>query len=1329
MNKIHSYIFRISLTAFSLFICLQTYADGSKDLYPNGAKGWRAYLASNSNSVSKALPFGSRGTHYVYVKSGEYIAMASSEWSSNTALKIYDPDNADVSPTRGSDGRITNRNQELAGPKLSTSDNTSNRYTPVYYRATKTGIYRVEFWPSSSVNSAFNNTNNEGKIDNWDNWNSSGSSSLIAAWDVSVINSAQTGFITGRVYANVLNMRINESSKASEGFYGQMYVLTKDGYIYRVNNNGDNGIVFSFFVNSNGFVKGKQSNGSIDYTPLYKSLTTIDAAVTNKQIWDATGADNAQNTTHKMFYTLPANDLPNTDNVPIAGAVPGGSTWLRNTVKKPTVEEVKILGADQSNGQISTKGGYIQFKASSQGNYIITIKSSQTPANFVTRQLIGSAIAGLNNVYWNGKDGNGKSIPTGSAPATVTVQLQGAEVHFPYFDVENNINGIKLELLKSDNLNQVESDIVYWNDVNIPTTGISGSTSNPINNSQLPIALGGVNSTGISSSTNGHKWGGNATTGTFGDEKSMDTWTFIKGEEETVNTEVTMNVADLKITAVTPDKNKVAIGENLAYTIKVKNGETGDGNSDVKGAKFTFTLPEGFDDSSVTPVFNGNGCGTEANGQKISYDPSTRIYTSYLNLPNGCEITYVITAKVVSGAAGSKSAEATILRPNDVTDPDATNRSNPENPLATNPNFSTDVDKYYVAPFDAQYECDKRDETLFPPGTPCNNMKSVDVALMANYWYGTNSNEWKDKDNWTAKFVPGEGADIIFATTANNGPTGDGNGQGPAIKDLYLDNVDQSTSGGRIIGNLENNSNQNLVITTGNQLKINGVVKDTNTTGGTIVVKADPNNSTPNGTLIFSNPAKYADNAAVGATVEFYNKAYDCANCGYYRKSWQYFGIPVLKSNTFPTSDVTGTETINQWVEPFDGNKWQTAPYNPTVFTAFKGYEMTNSATSVPTEVYKFIGTLNVGNATVALTKTASVNYSGTNLIGNSYTAAIPINSDALKFSPTITNQTVYLFNTGTRDQWRKLNGSTASGLMAGQYLAVPIKLAGQEGIPSMIPSTHAFMVIADKATSLTIDYSKLVKNQTITDALGNQIATRSSATETTATSATTDRVQKLPSIVMDVIGQGTADRLWIFSKKNTTYGFDSGWDGHKMADEGLSQLYVSATDSSRLQVATVPSMDKVEIGFIPAAEGQYTLEFAMSDELNKDQVFLNDLLTGNYRQIKNREIYTFDAKTDQPYKRFSLSYKEGSTAFTTDEALINISVTEDEKIKITNGSKKSCTAQVSNEQGILLQQIEVKANGEEILKNITSGTYIVRLENATVNDVRRITVKVLSEY
>lgn len=311
----------------------------------------------------------------------------------------------------------------------------------------------------------------------------------------------------------------------------------------------------------------------------------------------------------------------------------------------------------------------------------------------------------------------------------VTIRLQGAEVHFPYMDMEYNETGTIVELLNHTNLSQVVSDIVYWNDTDIPNV-LNGSNSNPKNNSHLPP----INSTGISSNSNGHTWAINGTgvSGQFGDEKAIDTWTFIKGEEETINAQVVVKIADLMVNSITSDKTSVLEGEQVAYTIKVKNG----GPSDVTGAKFTFKVPAGLSPQSI--AFTANSCGSES--VPMSYNSSTNTYTSNLNLPNGCEITYVITLTVNNtAAAGNQLVEAAILRTNDITDPDA-----------TNPDIT-------IPPTNAQYEC-----TNNGLGGSCNNIKTNNLLLVTLVCY--------NNPNTTNAGVPSKyGITLLKRAGADNG--------------------------------------------------------------------------------------------------------------------------------------------------------------------------------------------------------------------------------------------------------------------------------------------------------------------------------------------------------------------------------------------------------------------------------------------------------------------------------------------------------------------------------------------------------------------------------
>ena len=589
-----------------------------------------------------------------------------------------------------------------------------------------------------------------------------------------------------------------------------------------------------------------------------------------------------------------------------------------------------------------------------------------------------------------------------------------------------------------------------------------------------------------------------------------------------------------------------------------------------------------------------------------------------------------------------------------------------------------------------------------------NNSSSVDLRWV-NYWHGTIDTDWAKIGNWTANYVPTSGQDIEFATTANNGPSGDGNKKGAAIKNLHLDKD-------RIIGDLINKSDKDLIVTTENQLIINEQVRSDNTGG--IVVNATHDKAS--GTLIFK---KSVFNSNVKATVQFYNKAYACDNCGFFRKQWQYFGIPV-RSAEFPYNDIEGDETVNKWDETFNGDKWQVVS---GALDAFKGYQITNSSNVQPTGVYNLKGVLNVSDASVALTKTNAVNYSGTNLVSNSYTAAIPISADAMTF-PTGTEQTVYLFNTGTRDQWRKLNGSAInqSGYKSGQYLAVPVNLGGTANFPDRIPSMHAFMLQTSANGSLNINYNKLIKNTAVNLGDGTQITTRSVGSFNNASfSEQANTIQQLPSLVMDVIGEESADRVWIFQQSSATHDFDNGWDGRKMLEEGIAQLYVNTTKGdSKLQVATVPELKGVTLGFVPDRDGKFTLDFSLSGQLKQSDIYLHDAVTGTTQLVGEGKSYSFSAKKGDAANRFSLSYSNKNTFLTVDESLLEVTATNDGKIMVINSSKKSCSVFVYDAQGSFLQQVEVKAKNKAVMSSFVKGTYMVRLQNSEVNDVRRVTLK-----
>ena len=74
---------------------------------------------------------------------------------------------------------------------------------------------------------------------------------------------------------------------------------------------------------------------------------------------------------------------------------------------------------------------------------------------------------------------------------------------------------------------------------------------------------------------------------------------------------------------------------------------------------------------------------------------------------------------------------------------------------------------------------------------------------------------------------------------------------------------------------------------------------------------------------------------------------------------------------------------------------------------------------------------------------------------------------------------------------------------------------------------------------NLTINYNKLVKNDKVNLGDGTMIVTRTATDE----QSTTVKKAALPNLTMDVIGEESVDRVWLFVNERTTHGYDNGWD------------------------------------------------------------------------------------------------------------------------------------------------------------------------------------------
>ena len=641
----------------ALLVSSNSFSEGSKELNANG--GNRAYLYSGaSTSNPSAYPFPTWGTMKVYAKAGETIYVGSSaQGMGSGTINLRAPDGSTyTSGTSSTVGLIANHNQELAGP----SPNTGG-YTP-YTRtvlAGQDGVWEIDFIsPTDGVD--IGNPTPVASSAAWVQY----SDTYVAAFDVSVRDASNSKFLTGRVFTNVFEGILGTFDV---GFNAIVTILTKDGYLYTLNNNGQAGNGFSFFANNKGF---RNNNNAASY----QSVDNLNSP----NIQDARAADTQSDITHKIFFNAPAADLPSQANTP-----GGGTTWLLNTPITPTLTNIGFTGIEGTPNIAGTNplGGNITFTASINGTYqvAIDVNGNGVYTDAIDRVITGQAYAGSNTVYWNGLDGQGNkvSVNTNGYNIQVSAVLNSGEVHFPFFDVERNVNGI---ILTRTNGSNAPDNTIYWDDT--PIT-IVGTPPNPIKNL-----------TGISSLVNGHKWGTpGAQEAEFGNNKGIDTWAYVLNTIAPVTLNVKLRESDLEVIGI----NAVSgcLGQAVTYTVAVRNN----GPSDVTGAQFAFNFP-----SSLTNVVVSSSS-TAGTNTLSAGTLSANTYNATLSMTSGGVYTFTITGVVSTvPTGGNLTVSASMLRPADYTDPDATN------PDA-------------APPTDPATECNAA-----PSGTGCNNIKSNTIA-------------------------------------------------------------------------------------------------------------------------------------------------------------------------------------------------------------------------------------------------------------------------------------------------------------------------------------------------------------------------------------------------------------------------------------------------------------------------------------------------------------------------------------------------------------------------------------------------------------------------
>ncbi|MBS0028708.1 gliding motility-associated C-terminal domain-containing protein [Chitinophaga sp. 22321] len=666
-------IFPVCVLVFLyLVLAIESFGEGSKDMYPSGALGNRAYMTSSSTATSSLIGnIYNPGRMFVYAKAGEVIYIGSSAQGIGSGTTRLVAPNGTSYNTGSSTitGRINNRAEELAGPSALAVGGYSAYSRTVL--ATEEGIWTIEFGPpnpaSTSLGTGFSPPAANAA---WTtaNQNAVSTLALIVAWDITVASGGVAQ--SGRAYVNIFT---GNAGTASSAFYGKFNVLTKDGFTYTAAGNGIQPFLFAFFVNNKG-TRDKTTG-----VPVYKSVDLGSVTSSNGaySFHNPTLPDDATNITQKLFYNAPDNTLPSSASLWSGGAA--ATTWLISTPINPVVSLVFFTGREGTPGRSGTPplgGGYVHFTANQNGNFKISIdvNNNGSTADPVDRIITGSSVSGDNAILWDGKNGLGADVASGTN-ITVSVVLFSGEVHFPYMDVENNVNGINITRTNGSN---APDPTVYWND-ELLGSGVGAPV--PVNASASP---------GVNSTLNGHRY-----TNSYGDNSLLDTWAYIFSAPQVASVTVKQYQADLEVVNNIPSLTAICAGKPITYTTILRNN----GPDSANGARYIFSFPAQLANVVVTPVVSGNAV-------IVTSAITGNAYNATVNLPNGATISYTITGTLTDvPVGGNLITKSSALRPPDVTDPDATSAASGN-------------------PVDPDIECNGA-----PSGAGCNNIKTSSIPV------------------------------------------------------------------------------------------------------------------------------------------------------------------------------------------------------------------------------------------------------------------------------------------------------------------------------------------------------------------------------------------------------------------------------------------------------------------------------------------------------------------------------------------------------------------------------------------------------------------------
>jgi hypothetical protein len=563
-------------------------------------------------------------------------------------------------------------------------------------------------------------------------------------------------------------------------------------------------------------------------------------------------------------------------------------------------------------------------------------------------------------------------------------------------------------------------------------------------------------------------------------------------------------------------------------------------------------------------------------------------------------------------------------------------------------------------------------------------------ATFSNIPIFSGTGNWENASFWNVLEVPGSA----------NSPIGD------LFDSPVINGTCTISSSDTECNNLTINSGRKLIINPLQSITPWGVINNNAGTSG-ILVKSS--STLANGSFIVGDNFT---NTTVQGTVEMYSKAsWNLSNEANNKYRWQYFGIPVQQlsyssafGNCFVREwDESVMDYYDIWAKRNDGSSLQLNA--GSTLTSGKGYELVQASP----KTYTFSGNLVLTDFSVSLPYSSNAYYPGQHVLSNPYTAAM--NIEFIEFNQN-TEQSIYLYNTGSYTEWENGSGETTPGNDPGQYTVTTPQAAGGLGVPSQIPSMQGFLI---KSTGLTgqinFPFWGLTKNTNLQ---------RVKKTNTSASKVITR---------IDVKGNKFSDRMWIFTDSNCSRKFDNGWDGKKILGSSfVSQLYAMESDGN-YQINAVNDMNNSYIGFQPGNEKEFTLTFThQNSEIKYSEIYLIDLVNNQSIDIsKNGTEYTFTSSSNDPVKRFKIVTKSNDTTIIDENNTSPIKISNSNlAIFIENFNSEAGQYIIYNSAGLMINKSVLNSNSITVIPttNLNKGIYILKANINKIEATQRIIIR-----